>query len=83
MEATTDYPLKFKTEELTLDNFEEILKKHTNRFNASRVMEEIFPREFKNEEQLMGVSNYFLYAKGNHDLTSLTKVPSEIFLCIY
>jgi hypothetical protein len=67
-------PIIFAADELILENFEEILKKHTVRFNNSRIIEEILPREFTEESQLAKISNNFTYAKGNQDLLSLTKV---------
>lgn len=68
--------IKFREEELTLENFEEVLKKHTIRFNESGIMEEILPREFTDEAQLSKVSDNFIYAQGNQDLLSLSRVPS-------
>ena len=67
-------PIPFKDEELILENFEEVLKKHTARFNKSGILEEILPRQFTDEAELKKISNNFLYAKGNQDLLSLSKV---------
>ena len=66
--------LDFLEEELTLQNFENVLKQHTIRFNETNIMEEILPREFINESQLKKISDNFIYAQGNQDLLSLTKV---------
>lgn len=70
-------PIAFKEEELTLDNFENILKKHTIRLHETKIIEEVLPREFISEEQLEKISNNFIYAKGEQDLLSLTKVLSD------
>ncbi len=67
--------LIFAEEELNLENFENVLKRHTIRFNDSKVMEEILPRVFTNEAQLSKISDNFIYAEGQHDLLSLSKVP--------
>ena len=67
--------LVFAEEELNLENFENVLKQHTIRFNNSKVMEEILPRVFTNEAQLSKISENFIYAEGQQDLLSLGKVP--------
>ena len=67
-------PINFSEEELTVENFENVLKKHTIRFNHTSVMEEILPRFFENEEQLSKISENFIYAQGHQDLISLSKV---------
>lgn len=67
-------PIIFDEKELTLENFENILKKHTIRLHDTKIIEEILPREFENEKQLEKISENFIYAKNNQDLLSLTKV---------
>lgn len=67
-------PLGFLEEELTLENFENVLRQHTLRFNETNIMEEILPREFVSELQLKKISDNFIYAQNNQDLLSLSKV---------
>ena len=67
-------PLEFSDKELTLSNFENILKQHSNRFNEMGIMEEILPRSFKNESELQLFSENFAYAQGSQDFISLSKV---------
>ena len=57
-------PLPFSKKELTVENFENILKSHSNQFMQSKAMEEILPREIGSENDLKNWSNNLNYSAG-------------------
>ena len=70
-------PLQFSKNELTVENFENILKMHSNQFMQSKAMEEILPREIGSENDLKNLSNNLKYSVGKNDLLSLTRVRNK------